>query len=296
MTQPHPAPVPSPGGEGWPKAGEGCAAEDERMMGPPRAPEQPESAASRESDGMRADRDTPRRTPDGTSRGGGGGTRPYHSMDRPRLPLAAPVGVLALQGDFARHAEALARAGLESREIRRVDELASVSGLVLPGGESTTYLKFFEREPGWGEALRKFAGSGKPMLATCAGLILISARVDNPPQASLALLDVDVVRNAYGRQVDSFVGKATDTEGTSMEAVFIRAPKIARVGPSVEVLAREANDPVLVRSGNVFGATFHPELSEEPAVHRRIFGAVGSGVDAAVPAPAGRADSGVGSR
>ena len=183
-----------------------------------------------------------------------------------------PVGVLALQGDFARHAEALARAGLESREIRRPEELAGVSGLVLPGGESTTYLKFFEREPGWREALREFAGSGRPVLATCAGLILLASRVENPAQASLGLLDVDVVRNAYGRQWDSFVGTATDAGGAAIEAVFIRAPKIARVGPSVEVLAREETDPVLVRSGNVFGATFHPELSEDPAVHRRIFG------------------------
>ena len=211
-------------------------------------------------------------------------------------PTPDPVGVLALQGDFARHAEALARAGLESREIRRTEELASVSGLVLPGGESTTYLKFFEREPGWGEALRQFAESGKPVLATCAGLILIAARVDNPPQASLKLLDVDVVRNAYGRQVDSFVGTATDEDGSTMEAVFIRAPKIARVGPSVEVLAREASDPVLVRSGNVFGATFHPELSDDPAVHRRVFGRDGGIADAAAPAPGGRAESGTASR
>jgi 5'-phosphate synthase pdxT subunit len=179
--------------------------------------------------------------------------------------------VLAIQGDFAKHTEALSRAGLESREIRRPEELAGVSGLILPGGESTTYLKFFEREPGWEKALREFAASGRPLLATCAGLILLASRVENPAQASLKLLDVDVVRNAYGRQVDSFVGTATDALGGSIEAVFIRAPKIARVGPSVEVLARQQSDPVLVRSGNVFGATFHPELSEDPAVHRRIF-------------------------
>jgi len=138
-----------------------------------------------------------------TGRGGGNGHR-------------SPVGVLAIQGDFAKHTEALARAGIDSREIRRPEELDSVSGLVLPGGESTTYLKFFEREPGWGEALRQFAESGKPVLATCAGLILIATRVDNPPQASLGILDIDVVRNAYGRQVDSFVGTATDAEGSSM--------------------------------------------------------------------------------
>jgi 5'-phosphate synthase pdxT subunit len=215
--RPHPTPGPSPVGEGWPKAGEGCA------------------------------------------------------------EGAAPVGILALQGDFARHAEALGRAGLESREIRRPEGLAEVSGLILPGGESTTYLKFFEREPGWEKAIRDFAASGRPLLATCAGLILLASRVENPAQASLGLLDVDVVRNAYGRQVDSFVGTATDARGASIEAVFIRAPKIARVGASVEVLAREKADPVLVRSGNVFGATFHPELSADPAVHRRIFAADGAG-------------------
>jgi 5'-phosphate synthase pdxT subunit len=184
---------------------------------------------------------------------------------------AAPVGVLAIQGDFARHADALARAGVESREIRRPEELASVSGLVLPGGESTTYLKFFEREPGWREALTEFAESGKPVLATCAGLILLASRVENPPQPSLGVLDVDVVRNAYGRQLDSFVGTATGEDGAAIEAVFIRAPKIARVGPGVEVLAREGEDPVLVRRENVYGATFHPELSDEPSLHRRIF-------------------------
>jgi 5'-phosphate synthase pdxT subunit len=180
--------------------------------------------------------------------------------------------VLAIQGDFGKHADALARAGLESREIRRPEELAGVSGLILPGGESTTYLKFFEREPGWREALRDFAGSGRPVLATCAGLILLAARVENPPQPSLGVLDVDVVRNAYGRQLDSFIGTAADEKGHAIEAVFIRAPKIARVGPGVEVLAREREDPVLVRRKNVYGATFHPELSADPSLHRRIFG------------------------
>jgi len=185
----------------------------------------------------------------------------------------APVGVLAIQGDFAKHAEALTRAGIESREVRRPEELADLRGLVLPGGESTTYLKFFEREPGWREALAAFAASGKPVLATCAGLILLASRVENPPQASLGLLDVDVVRNAYGRQLDSFVGTATAEDGTPIEAVFIRAPRIARVGAGVEVLAREGDDPVLVRKENVYGATFHPELSAEPSLHRRIFAA-----------------------
>jgi 5'-phosphate synthase pdxT subunit len=156
--------------------------------------------------------------------------------------------------------------------VRRPEELEDVRGLVLPGGESTTFLKFFERERGWREALTAFAESGKPVLATCAGLILLASRVENPTQPSLGVLDVDVVRNAYGRQLDSFIGATADEHGHPIEAVFIRAPKIGRVGPGVEVLAREREDPVLVRAGNVYGATFHPELSADPSLHRRIFG------------------------
>jgi 5'-phosphate synthase pdxT subunit len=185
---------------------------------------------------------------------------------------SALVGVLAIQGDFAKHAEALARAGIESREVRRPEELKDLRGLVLPGGESTTFLKFFEREPGWREALTEFAESGRPVLATCAGLILLACRVENPPQPSLGVLDVDVVRNAYGRQLDSFIGTASPEGGAPIEAVFIRAPRISRVGPGVEILAREKDDPVLVRRENVYGATFHPELSADPSLHRRIFG------------------------
>jgi 5'-phosphate synthase pdxT subunit len=181
--------------------------------------------------------------------------------------------VLALQGDFARHAEALARAGLESREVRRPEGLESLSGLILPGGESTTYLKFFDREEGWKESLTRFAESGKPVLATCAGLILLASGVENPSQPSLGVIDVDVIRNAYGRQLESFVGTATANDGRPVEAVFIRAPKISRLGPAVEVLAREGKDPVLVRQHNVYGATFHPELSTGSALHRQIFGA-----------------------
>ncbi|MGH9441350.1 MAG: pyridoxal 5'-phosphate synthase glutaminase subunit PdxT [Thermoanaerobaculia bacterium] len=181
------------------------------------------------------------------------------------------VGILALQGDFAKHAEALARAGRESAEVRRPDELESVSGLILPGGESTTLLKFLESE-GWEEPLRAFAATGKPVLATCAGLILLARRVENPKQGSLGLLDVDVVRNAYGRQVDSFVGRARVSGGEEIEAVYIRAPRISRVGPRVEILARQGSDPVWVRQDNVHAATFHPELSRSSEIHRRVFG------------------------
>lgn len=237
----RPHPFLSPVWEGWPKAGK-------------------ESGAN----------PAPQPSPNGVGSAGEGldGTSGAHGEP---TGVKAPVGVLALQGDFARHAEALARAGRDSREVRRPEELGSVSGLVLPGGESTTFLKFFEREPGWRESLREFVESGKPVLATCAGLILLASRVENPAQPSLGVVDVDIVRNAYGRQLDSFVGAATDARGEAMEAVFIRAPKISRIGPGVEVLARERGDPVLVRDGNVYGATFHPELSADPALHRRIF-------------------------
>ena len=185
-------------------------------------------------------------------------------------PHPDPVGVLALQGDFERHRAALSRHGLRSSEVRRPEELSGLGGLVLPGGESTTMLKFFQSEP-WGASLAAFAASGRPILATCAGAILIARGVENPVQPGLGLIDIDVVRNAYGRQLDSFVGRARRPDGSEMEAVFIRAPKISRVGPLVEVLAASGGDPVLVRQGSIVAATFHPELSEPPALHGEVF-------------------------
>lgn len=182
----------------------------------------------------------------------------------------SPVGVLALQGDFARHAEALSRWRIGSVEVRRVADLDRVSGLILPGGESTTFLKFFESEP-WEEALRDFAARRNPILATCAGLILLAREVENPPQRSLGLLDVSVRRNAYGRQVDSFIGRAIEETGGESEAVFIRAPRIIRVGPGVAVMARHDGEPVWIREGAIHGASFHPELSENSPIHRRVF-------------------------
>lgn len=195
-----------------------------------------------------------------------------------RADRRAPVGVLALQGDFERHRAALSWFGLESREIRRPEELEGLSGLVLPGGESTTLLKLFEAQP-WESALSAFERSGATMFATCAGAILLARNVTNPRQRSLGLIDIDVVRNAYGRQADSFIGRAARAGGGELEAVFIRAPKISRVGPGVEILATAGGDPVLVREGNVIAATFHPELSEPPSLHGEIFaaGAVASG-------------------
>ncbi len=181
------------------------------------------------------------------------------------------IAVLALQGDFEAHRRKLSEIGLDSFEARRPGELEGASGLVIPGGESTTLWKFFGWAP-WEEAIRRFAGSGRPVLGTCAGAIVLAAEVSNPPQKGLGLLDIGVERNAYGRQVDSFVG---DVEapglGGKLPAVFIRAPRIRRVGPEVETLATRSGEPVLVRQSNVFAATFHPELTADARVHGLVF-------------------------
>jgi 5'-phosphate synthase pdxT subunit len=180
------------------------------------------------------------------------------------------IGVLALQGDFALHARALASCGAEVVEVRKPEQLADLDGLVMPGGESTTLLKLID-EWGFVPAIEKFHGTGKPIFGTCAGLILLAREVDNPRQFSLGLIDIGVERNAYGRQRESFEtpGQATlDGAPTSLEMVFIRAPRIRRVGPGVQTLARHVDDPVMARQGSVLVATFHPELTDDPAVHR----------------------------
>jgi 5'-phosphate synthase pdxT subunit len=180
------------------------------------------------------------------------------------------IGVLALQGDFRRHAQALERCGVTAVEVRKPEELEGVAGLVIPGGESTTLLRIMET---WGfvPALEKFHAAGKPLFGTCAGLILLARDVENPRQFSLGLLDVGVERNAYGRQRESFEAQGVaelDGRPTPLEMIFIRAPRIRRVGAGVEVLARHAAEPVLVRQGTVLAGTFHPELTEDPSVHR----------------------------
>jgi 5'-phosphate synthase pdxT subunit len=180
------------------------------------------------------------------------------------------VGVLALQGDFAAHAAALDRAGLAARPVRAAHEFSNLDGLVLPGGESTTQLRLLARH-GLEPALRRLVALGTPILATCAGLILAAADVARPAQASFGFLDVGVERNAWGRQIDSFEAVADD--GTT-PLVFIRAPRIRRVGPAVTVLATCAGEPVFVRQQQVYGATFHPELATgSEALLRRIFAA-----------------------
>ncbi|MGE5413408.1 MAG: pyridoxal 5'-phosphate synthase glutaminase subunit PdxT [Syntrophomonadaceae bacterium] len=182
------------------------------------------------------------------------------------------VAVLALQGDFEAHRRALSEVGLESFEAKRPKDLEGADGLVIPGGESTTLWKFFEAEP-WEEAFRAFAASGRPVLGTCAGAIVLAREVSNPAQKGLGLIDVSIERNAYGRQLDSFVDEIScPALGGSLPAVFIRAPRIRQAGEGVEVLGRHAGEPVLVRQGNVVAATFHPELTADRRLHRHVFG------------------------
>jgi len=182
-------------------------------------------------------------------------------------------GVLALQGDFAVHAAALRRLGLPVREVRRPRELPDLAGLVLPGGESTTLLHLLADEA-WFEALARFHAGGGALLGTCAGAILLAREV-KPPQPSLGLIDAAIERNAYGRQLDSFETRLEAPAlgpPNALDAVFIRAPRFLSLGPRVEVLARLAEEPVLVRQGNVVAATFHPELTRSLALQRFFVG------------------------
>ena len=180
------------------------------------------------------------------------------------------IGVLALQGDFALHAKALEKCGVEAAEVRKPIELDEVDGLIMPGGESTTLLKLMDA---WNfpPALEKFHSAGKPIFGTCAGLILLAREVENPKQFSLGLIDVTVERNAYGRQRESFEAPGTlrlEDKPAQLEMVFIRAPRIKRVGPGVEVLAEHGGEAVMARQDRVLVATFHPELTDSTVVHR----------------------------
>jgi pyridoxal 5'-phosphate synthase pdxT subunit len=176
------------------------------------------------------------------------------------------IGVLALQGDFEAHARALQRAGAEAVEVRAAADLENIDGLIIPGGESSTMLKLLEEEKLL-DPLRNF-GRERPIFGTCAGAILLASQVGNPPQLSLGLMDMEVERNAYGRQLDSRIAKLTPQgfDG-GLEAVFIRAPIIRHVGEAAKVLATYQGDPVLVEQGLHLAATFHPELTEDSRVH-----------------------------
>jgi len=177
------------------------------------------------------------------------------------------IGVLAIQGDYAAHASALEEAGAIPCEIRKPEELASIDGLIIPGGESTTILKFLDRL-GLFDVLKDFC-SCKPVFGTCAGAILLAREVRNPAQRSLGAIDAVVERNAYGRQIDSSILTAPSAlPGHPLEMVFIRAPRIASIGPNVTSLASRDGDPTLIRQGSVLAATFHPELSRDRRVHK----------------------------
>jgi len=182
------------------------------------------------------------------------------------------IGVLALQGAFEAHARSLAALGHEVTFVRSARALEACDGLVLPGGESTVHLKLLERER-LVAPLAWYVASGRPVLATCAGLILAASRVLDPEQASFGFLDVTVRRNGWGRQLASF--EARD-DGDEIPVVAIRAPRIVEVGPRVRVLATLGGEPILVRERNVTGATFHPELTEDRSVHAAVFGAATS--------------------
>jgi len=183
------------------------------------------------------------------------------------------IGVLALQGDFDAHRRRLEELGAEVVLVKKPEQLDEIDGLVIPGGESGTFLKLLG-EAGF-EKLKQFART-KPTFGTCAGAILLASEVDNPKQAGLGVLDIGIRRNAYGRQLDSSILEGHLGE-SPIEMVFIRAPKIERVGPRVEVIATEGKDPVAVRQGRVMAATFHPELSEDTRVHRAFLDLVRNG-------------------
>lgn len=187
------------------------------------------------------------------------------------------IGVLALQGDFDAHRRRLEELGAEVVLVKKPEQLDQIDGLVIPGGESGTFLKLLG-EAGF-EKLKQFVRA-KPTFGTCAGAILLASEIENPPQAGLGALNIRIRRNAYGRQIDSSIreGKfVTDlnhhlkeqtASDVPLEMVFIRAPKIVRVGEGVEVLATEGADPVAVRQGTAMAATFHPELSDDTRVHQ----------------------------
>ncbi|MGA7242433.1 MAG: pyridoxal 5'-phosphate synthase glutaminase subunit PdxT [Terracidiphilus sp.] len=185
------------------------------------------------------------------------------------------IGILAIQGDYAAHAEALAESGATPVEVRKREELAGLDGLILPGGESTTILKFLERGHLFSD-LKHFC-STHPVFGTCAGAILLAREVRNPAQLSLGVLDIVVERNAYGRQIDSSIlFSDSKLPGEKLEMVFIRAPRIVETGPEVEVLARREGMATLVRQGNWMAATFHPELTSDRRVHKAFVDLVNS--------------------
>jgi pyridoxal 5'-phosphate synthase pdxT subunit len=193
------------------------------------------------------------------------------------MPNSSKIGILAIQGDYDAHAKALDRLRAEHIFVRRPEDLSSVEGVILPGGESTTHLKVMQEE-GLFDALKTFAKNGGACFGTCAGAILLAKQVHGPAQDSLGLLDISVLRNGYGRQLASDVhASATKLSKNPLEMVFIRAPIIESVGQNVEVLAEDAGHPVLVREAKIVASTFHPELTNDSTVHEYFLKLVGNG-------------------
>lgn len=189
------------------------------------------------------------------------------------------VGVLAIQGDYEAHKAVLERLGAEVLLVRKPEQLDSIDAIIIPGGESSTFLNFLVEGEGRGflQKLGDFVHS-KPSFGTCAGAILLAKDVENPPQVSLGALDIRIRRNAYGRQIDSSIQEVKTKLGERpLEMVFIRAPKIVATGKNVEVLASSNGDPVLVRQGKTMACTFHPELSNDTRVHEEFLKLVKNG-------------------
>ncbi len=183
------------------------------------------------------------------------------------------IGVLALQGDFDAHRLRLEQLGAEVVLVKKPEQLDDIDGLIIPGGESGTFLKLLG-DAGF-EKLKQFVRL-KPTFGTCAGAILLASEVENPKQAGLGALNIRIRRNAYGRQIDSSIREGL-LGNSPLEMVFIRAPKIEHVGSGVEVIATEGQDPVAVRQGRAMAATFHPELSEDTRVHQAFLDLVSNG-------------------
>jgi pyridoxal 5'-phosphate synthase pdxT subunit len=189
--------------------------------------------------------------------------------------LNAPpkIGVLALQGDFDAHRRRLEELGAKVVLVKKPEQLDEVDGLIIPGGESSTFLKLLG-DDGF-DKLKDFVRL-KPTFGTCAGAILLAKEIENPAQLGLGAIDIGIRRNAYGRQIDSSIREGL-FRGSPIEMVFIRAPKISRLGDGIEVLATEGNDPVVVRQGNTMAATFHPELTDDTRIHQAFLDLVQNG-------------------
>jgi len=180
-----------------------------------------------------------------------------------------PIGILALQGDYHKHAQKLEGIGASVLFVREPKDLNGISGILLPGGESTTMGKLLVNY-NLLDPLKKRIEEGLPVFATCAGTILLAKDIVNSDQPRLGVLDISIKRNAYGRQIESFEAyiPVTIPQTHEVECIFIRAPQIKRIGGSIEVLAEYENLPILIKSGNIIAATFHPELSEDTSIQR----------------------------